>query len=152
MANKVLAGASIALCIVALALTCYAFHAENWANFDTGSDDKEYGLFLLTDGPDEEVGKSWDCERVIWCEVSDEYDGLEVYEKASDAYCDQATAFWKGALMYYICNLIAFVFLCKYMLCQMSILIDRDPGHKMYSLTCAIGFTVLSSLNRLILL
>ena len=144
MANKVLSAISLVFCFIALVLTCYAFHAENWANFDTGSDEYEYGLFTVTDGPDEEVGKSWDCNRVIWCEISDEYDGLKAYENAADASCDQAKAFWNGALMYFVCNLVAFIFLCKYMIGQMSIMKDRDPGHKLTSLSQAILFTVLS--------
>ena len=53
MANKVLAGISLFFCLAGLGLTTGAFYADNWANFDDGNNDNEYGLFLLTDGSDQ---------------------------------------------------------------------------------------------------
>ena len=59
MANKVLNGISLFFCVIALGITSYAIVAENWVNFDNGSDTLEYGLWSLTDGPDGDIGKSW---------------------------------------------------------------------------------------------
>ena len=46
MPNKVLAGISLAVSLIALVLTCYSFHAEKWVTFeDTLEEDRDFGLF-----------------------------------------------------------------------------------------------------------
>ena len=132
-------------CLVAMGLTAYAFYAENWANFDSGSDDMEFGLWYLTDGADSDIGKSWDCWKVLWCEVSDEYSGVSANEKIADAWCDQSTAFKNAAMIYYCCNLVALVFLAKFIISLVCIFNEKDPGHKRWMYVCASMFTVLSA-------
>ena len=50
MANKVLAGISLGLCIIALGLSCGSTFYPNWTNYEIGPDESyEYGLFKMTD-------------------------------------------------------------------------------------------------------
>jgi len=87
---------------------------------------------------------SWDCWKVLWCEISDKYSGPEALENSADAWCDQATAFKSAALLYYVCQLLALALLSKYCCSCFSIIMDRDPGHKIWMAICSIGFTILS--------
>ena len=85
-----------------------------------------------------------DCFRVYYCEVKDEYSGIESIENTADAWCDQATTFKSAALLYYVCNLLALALLSKYCVSCISIIFDRDPGHKIWMYICSISFTLLS--------
>ena len=54
MANKVLAGISFALCLIALGMTCGAMEAPNWTNFEeSDSHTIEYGLWAISDDDDD---------------------------------------------------------------------------------------------------
>ena len=45
MANKVLAATSLLFCVVALGISIASFYAENWVNFETGEEERQFGLF-----------------------------------------------------------------------------------------------------------
>lgn len=101
----------------------------------------------LTDGDDDDIGKSWNCWKVLWCELESEYDGSELMENSAEAWCGQATAFANAGMMYYICNLLALAFLSKYMVSCLAILMDKDPGHKIWMIVCSALFILFSLLG-----
>lgn len=144
MANKVFTGLTMFACIVAMGITTYAFYAKDWAHFDDGTDDTEFGLWTVTDGSDSAIDMSWDCYKVLWCEISDEFSGATALENSADAWCDQATAFKKAAMIYYCCNLVALVLLAKFLVSLTAIMNEKDPGHKRWMYGCAGGFAVLA--------
>ena len=130
MANKILATTSLLFCVVALGISIASFYAENWVNFETGEEERQFGLFRQTDGFGPTMIPSWYCNYVFYCEAVDEYSGIKSLENFAQSWCDMATQFWKGAIIYYICYLVSFIFLTQYIICCLSIILDRDPGKK----------------------
>ena len=68
MANKLLAGISFGLCLVAMGLTVGAFFAPDWVNYEESSSRTlQYGLFAISDddndvsGSVDAKGETWDC-------------------------------------------------------------------------------------------
>ena len=88
---------------------------------------------------------SWYCNYVFYCEAVDEYSGIKSLENFAQSWCDMATQFWKGAIIYYICYLVSFIFLTQYIICCLSIILDRDPGKKTAMMGYAWSFMILST-------
>ena len=150
MANKSLTALSLGLCILGLIMTCVSVHSEEWAKFDTGTDDIAYGLLKITDGPDNEKGKMLDCIKRLWCTIEDDIvtdasaSTTLVYEKAAESNCAVSKGLMNGIFMYLICNLVGMIFLIKYMVSCISIMMNRDPGHRLWMFICSLGFGILS--------
>ena len=70
MVNKMLAGISLGLTLVALGLTTGAIYTPNWVNFEASKTQKyEVGLFFITDDDNDAdnaidlKGTDWACKQ-----------------------------------------------------------------------------------------
>ena len=149
MANKVLASISLGLCVIALGMSCGSIFYPNWTNYEISADESyEFGLFKMTDedsastNPDS-VGSTGMCRLMYWCGFEDEFDDVNAYE----SLCDTATKSVTGSICYYVCICLANVIMVTYMICQVSILLDKDPGHKFAMIGKSIMFTVLATVG-----
>jgi len=115
MANKLLAGITFGLTLIALGLTVGAIYSPHWVDYEAGKDHTyEYGLFTMSkddndaSNSDDAKGTSWSCTEWYYCEFDDEY-SLDSYS----ALCDLGKDMAKGALIYYITHILAICFMAK---------------------------------------
>ena len=148
MANKVLAGISLGLCLVALGLNVGSFNYPNWTNYEIGPDESyEYGLLVMTDednvdGEPDSTGRLGMCNAQFWCAFEDEFDDINAYE----SLCDTAKNSVRASIAYYVTICLANVTMVGYMVSQISIILERDPGHRFTMFGKAIMFPILDTI------
>lgn len=151
MANKVLAGISFGVTLVALGLIAGAIYSPHWVDYEESkSHSYEYGLFMVTDddndlsvkmsGQYDTEGQSWSCMQWYYCEFYDEFD-----HDIDDGLCKLGKDMAKAALIWYICYMLAICFMVKYMICQLAIMMERDGATKMMMIGKPVMFTVLAA-------
>ena len=66
MAKKLLAAVTLCFCLAGLVLTVVAFRVPDWVNWDDGTEDREFGLFIQTGGKDPAVIPAWYCNYIFY--------------------------------------------------------------------------------------
>lgn len=150
MVNKVLSGISVVLCLIGLVLTVCAIFAPHWAEYEEKpGHDYEYNIFVISDEESDDpnepdsTGMSGFCFEAIMCELEDVFDDNPIYE----GNCKRGTMQGQSAGMYFFMNMVAFAIMTKYIVAQISIIIDRDPGNRWLILIESIFFPIISGIG-----
>jgi hypothetical protein len=109
MANNLLAGATLVLCLLGAGCTIGAFYMEEWVSFE-GSTGNEFvwGLLHCNDCPDSSEGITWFCYDQFACEREDEANSSAI-EDVYSGMCDTGRDLGLAGFMYWVCSLVAIV-------------------------------------------